>query len=165
MKLRIIAVLAVLALGTLASAQTFGFGSIDSGLYCNYEQLVSAGSGEYGGIDNLSACGASYATISGFAGTVANDGEQAHGAGVIYGDSIYAAYDGIAEAQWTVFSKLKCNAVNPKTGLYKGAPGWIGVAAFYGEFGGSNYGFLSCSIPGKGAAPNKGVSIMAKKRK
>jgi hypothetical protein len=151
---------------SFASAQTFGFGTAigGSGLYCNFEQLSYAGSGLYGGVDNLeAACDSSAnSTVSGFAGTVANDGEEAHGAGVIYGDSIYAVYDGDPYAQWTVFSKLKCNKTN-KFGDYTGTDGWEGAAAFSGEFVGTNQGPLSCNIPGKdGGLATRGTSSGSK---
>jgi hypothetical protein len=163
---KILVVLAVLALGTLASAQTFGFGTSigGSGLYCNYEQLQNAGGGLWGGSDNLvTACGAtSNSTISGFNATVPNVGPMAHGPGVVYGDSIYAVFNGDPFAQWTVFTKLKCNKVN-KIGKFVGTDGWEGVAAFSGFFAGTNQGPLSCAIPGKhGAVATKGASIHQK---
>lgn len=168
MKLKMLAVLTLVVFGcAFASAQTFGFGVAvgSSALYCNFEQLSYAGGGLYGGSDNLSACGLSESsTISGFAGTVANRGELAHGAGVIYGDSIYATTSGDAAAQWTVFSKLKCNHTN-KFGDFTGSDGWEGVAAFSGTFAGTNQGPLSCSLPGKGGkTPTKGVNTMAKSK-
>jgi len=157
-------VLAVLALGTLASAQTFGFGTSigGSGLYCNYEQLFYYGGALWAGEDNLSACPyapVGYSAAAGFGASVPNVGPAAHGKGVVYGDSIYAAYDGIAEAQWTVFTKLKCNKVS-KTGVYTGTDGWEGVAGFYGFFGGTNAGPLSCNIPAKnGVKATKGANM------
>ena len=159
---KILLVLAVLALGTLASAQTFGFGTgPGGGLYCNYEQLSYAGGGLWGGVDNLSPCGASYSTLSGFTASVPA-GPMAHGKGVVYGDSIYAAYNGLPEAMWTVFTKLKCNKVN-KFGQFTGPDGWEGVAAFSGFFAGTNQGPLSCAIPGKnGVAPTKGANTRQK---
>ena len=169
MKLKMLAVLTLVVFGcAFASAQTFGFGVAvgSSGLYCNIEQLSYAGGGLYGGIDNLeSACGFSAnSTISGFAGTVANRGELAHGAGVIYGDSIYATTSGNSQAQWTVFTKLKCNHTN-KFGDFTGSDGWEGVAAFSGFFAGTNQGPLSCSLPGKnGKAPTKSVNTLAKSK-
>lgn len=168
MKLKMLAVLTLVVFGcAFASAQTFGFGVAvgSSALYCNVEQLSYAGGGLYGGSDNLSACGLSVnSTISGFAGTVANHGELAHGAGVIYGDSIYATTSGNSAAQWTVFSKLKCNHTN-KFGDFTGTDGWEGVAAFSGTFAGTNQGPLSCSLPGKGGKQaTKGVNTMAKSK-
>jgi hypothetical protein len=134
---------------SFASAQTFGFASVDSGLYCNYEQLSAGGSGYWGGSDNLSACGVSVnSTISGFNASLSNDGEPGHGAGVIYGDSIYAALSGDPYAQWTVWTALKANKQN-KEGFYTGKYSWVGVAAFSGEYVGGNYGYLSASIPSK----------------
>ncbi|MGB9071667.1 MAG: hypothetical protein WCC22_03275 [Terriglobales bacterium] len=164
MKLKMLAVFTLVVFGcAFASAQTFGFASVGGGLYCNFEQLSNAGAGAWGGVDNLSACGSSVnATISGFNATVPAVGQPTGGAGVVYGDSIYAAYNGDAFAQWTVFTKLKCNKQN-RFGQYTGAYGWNGLAAFSGFFAGGNHGFLSCSIPGKnGAVPTKGPSVRSK---
>ena len=99
MKLRIIAVLAVLALGTLASAQTFGFASVGGGSYCNYETLYNNGDDVYTGIDNVTnVCYAgdnlSYnGAIAGFTAALPNAGLPVHGAGIDYGDSIYEAQE------------------------------------------------------------------------
>jgi hypothetical protein len=149
---------------SFASAQTFGFASVGGGLYCNYEQLSSGGSGEWGGVDNLSACGSSVnSSISGFSAILTANGEPTGGTGVIYGDSLYAALSGDPFAQWTVFSKLKCNKQN-KYGVYTNGYSWVGVAAFSGVFAGSNTGYLSCNIPGKaGNSPTKGPNSLSKK--
>jgi len=148
---------------SFASAQTFGFASVGGGLYCNYEQLSNAGGGLWGGLDNFSACGFSVnSTLSGFAATLAPDGEKVGGGGIIVGDSVYAAISGDPFAQWTVFSKTKCNKQN-KFGVYTGGYSWIGVAGFSGFVLGTNQGYLSCSIPGKaGVAATKGSSIRQK---
>ena len=157
-------VIAVLALGTLASAQTFGFGVSfgSTGMYCNYEQLKAYSGDLWAGADNLSVCGSSYSTISGFGASVpAAAGAAVHGKGVIYGDSIYAVYNGLSEAQWTVFSALKCNKV--RAGRFIGGYGWEGVAGFSAFLAGTNQGPLSCSIPGKnGHTPSKGAATVAK---
>lgn len=166
MKLKSLLVITLLVLGcSFASAQTFGFGTGPAGyLYCNYEQLSYYGGGLWAGTDNLSACGSSVnAAISGFTGTVKNEGEAAHGAGVIYGDTLYSTLYGSTTLQWTVFSKLKCNKVN-KFGQFTGSDGWEGVAGFSGFLGGTNAGPLSCNIPGKnGKSTIKGVSAHQKK--
>lgn len=165
MKLKMLAVFTLVVFGcAFASAQTFGFASVGGGLYCNFEQLSNAGAGAWGGLDNLSACGVGVnATISGFNATVPALGQPTGGTGVVYGDSIYAAYNGDAFAQWTVFTKLRCNKQN-RFGQYVGSYGWNGLAAFSGFFAGGNHGFLSCSIPGrKGAAATKGASVLSKK--
>lgn len=157
-------VIAVLALGTLASAQSFGFASTGGGLYCNYEQFSYNSGGLVAGTDNLTtACSASAnATIAGFTATAHGSGLQAHGSGVVYGDSIYAVFSGDPYAMWGVFSKLKCNKQN-HFGQYTGPLGWEGNAAFSGFELGTNQGFLSCTIPGKnGHAPSKGVTVRAK---
>lgn len=166
MKMKSLVVITLFVLGcSFAPAQTFGFASVGGGLYCNFEQLSNAGAGAWGGVDNLSACGSSVnSTISGFNATIPNLGQPTGGKGVVYGDSIYAAYSGNPFAQWTVFTKLKCNSQN-RFGQYLGSYGWNGVAAFSGFFAGGNHGFLSCSVPGKaGVAPTKGTSVRAKKK-
>jgi len=160
-----LAVFTVVVFGcAFASAQTFGFASVGGGLYCNFEQLENAGAGAWGGTDNLSACGlGENSTVSGFNATVPNFGQPAGGAGVVYGDSIYAVTSGDPFLQWTVFTKLKCNRQNSR-GQYLGSYGWVGAASFSGFYFGGNHGFLSCSIPGRnGAAPTKGTSVLSKK--
>jgi len=160
---KLMLLLAVLALGTLASAQTFGFTSVGGGLYCNYEQLVNYGSGIWAGSDNLSACGVGVnATIMGIQSTVPAIGLPTGGQGVVYGDTIYATYNGLTTAQWTVFTKTKCNRQD-RFGHYLGSLGWVGLAGFSGFYAGSNQGYLSCSIPGqKGVAATKGASTVSK---
>lgn len=164
MKLKSLLVITLFVVAcSFASAQTFGFASTGGFLYCNYEQLSFGFNGEWGGIDNLSPCGSSVnATISGFTSSLSNQGELTGGPGVIYGDSVYAAYNGDPFAQWTVFTKLKCNKQN-RFGAYTGGYSWVGVAAFSGFFAGDNHGYLSCSIPGRaGVTPTKGPSTRAK---
>jgi hypothetical protein len=162
LKSLLVITLFVVACG-FASAQTFGFASTGGGLYCNYEQLVSEGSGFYAGSDNLSACGGAVnATIAGFQGTLKNEGAGVFGAGVTYGDTLYGTLYGETTAQWTVFSKLKANKVN-KFGEILGSYSWIGVAGFSGEFGGENLGFLLSEIPGRnGKSVTKGASVVSK---
>jgi len=162
--MKTLAVIALCILGcTFASAQTFGFASVGGGLYCNYEQLTYSGTGAWGGLDNLSACGSGVnSTIAGFNATLPPDGQVTGGAGVVYGDSIYAALSADPFAQWTVFTRLTCNKQN-RYGQYEGKYGWVGAAAFSGFYVGGNQGFLSCSIPGKaGAQATKGPSIRQK---
>ena len=93
MKLKSLLVITLFVVAcSFASAQTFGFASTGGGLYCNYEQLTNAGTGFYGGLDNLSACGLSVnGTLSGFLGSVKNEGGPGIWAGVTYGDSVFAA--------------------------------------------------------------------------
>jgi hypothetical protein len=170
MKLKTLAILTLGIFGcAVASAQTFGFGTAigGSGLYCNYYQVTYLGGGLWAGIDNLSVCGDSYSTIVGFAATVPGVGPSAHGRGVVWGDSIYAVYNGCPECQWTVFTKFvglnpDCNKKN-KSGKFIGTNHWEGVAAFSGVFAGSVEGPLSCTIPGKnGVTPTKGVNTPQK---
>jgi hypothetical protein len=165
LKLKSVAVVTLLVIGCcFASAQTFGFASVGGGLYCNYEQFTSLSAGALGGFDNLSACGASVnAVISGFNVNLPAMGQPTGGAGVVYGDSIYAAYSGNPFAMWTVFSRLKCNKAD-RYGKYLGSYGWVGAAAFSGYYIGGNTGYLSCSVPNKaGAVSSKGPSFRAKK--
>ena len=163
MKVKFMLLLAVLALSTLAAAQTFGFASVGGGLYCNYEQLTNNGSGIWSGSDNLSVCGSTVnATISGFNVGVPAIGLPTGGQGVAYGDSIYAAFSGDPFAQWTVFTRLACNTKD-RYGHYLGHLGWFGLASFSGFFAGGNTGYLSCSIPGPKEAPTKGLSAISKK--
>lgn len=154
MKLKSLAVITLLVVACgFASAQTFGFASTGSALYCNYEQLTGGwiGPDVYGGIDNLSVCGANSGTIAGFAASIpaaTKSGLPSGGAGVVYGDNLYdAEYAYYTGAQWTVWSKLKCNKANKKTGLFTGAYSWIGIAGVSGEIFGDNYGYLSCTLP------------------
>lgn len=147
---------------TFASAQSFGFASVSGGLYCNYIVVSDQGGVGIVGTDNLSACGSSVnSVIAGFVATVPNRGQPAHGAGVVYGDSIYAVTSDDSQAMWAVFDKLKCSKQN-KSGKYVGALGWEGIAAFSGFFAGTNEGYVSCTIPGKnGMAPTKGPTTGA----
>jgi hypothetical protein len=168
MRLRDLAIIFALLLGWIwASAQTytFGFAGLGSGLYCNYEQLTYYGGGLWSGVDNLSACGFPVnATISGFTVKFPKTKPAvAHGPGVVYGDSIYATYSGDVLAQWTMYTKLKCNKRGP-TG-YIGPYYWEGVASFSGFLAGTNQGWLTCSIPGRnGVVPTLGVSTGAVRR-
>ncbi|MGA7558822.1 MAG: hypothetical protein WCF61_12770 [Terriglobales bacterium] len=169
MKLKSLLVIAlfVAACSLAASAQTFGFASAGSGLYCNYEQLNYQGTNDvFVGVDNLSACGSSVnATLVCIGATVPkSDGLEAYGKGVVCGDNIFAVLDGDPNAQWTYFSALECS--KEKNGKFYGHYGWAGVAAFSGVYVGGNYGYLSCTIPGKnGVAPTRDVTIHDRKTK
>jgi len=156
----------VFGCGALASAQSFGFASTDGGFYCNYEQLSYYGGGLWAGADNLSACGVSgNATISGFSVSIPKgEGLPVHPAGVIYGDSLYATLYGSTSAQWTVYTKTRCNKKN-HFGGYVGGPYWMGVAGFSGFLAGANDGWLTCSVPGKnGVVPTLGPTTHAARR-
>ncbi|MGB0043987.1 MAG: hypothetical protein WBP91_12495, partial [Terriglobales bacterium] len=148
---------------SFASAQTFGFYSVGSGQYCNYEQLVAAGGNLYGGQDNLSVCGVSIgSSISGFGAkldTTSSDGYTVSGAGVIYGDSIYAQLDGDPYAQWTVWTSLK--ASKEKNGYFHGKLGWIGAATFSGFFAGTNQGYIGAP-PTREGGVSKGPASLSK---
>ncbi len=147
-----LAIISVLLLGCgLASAQSFGFESVGGTLYCNYEQLSHPdgyGSDVWWGIDNLTTCGQSYsAVIVGVGGGLSRAGNVAGFAlkGVAYADNLYDAFSSSPPTgvQWFVVTNLKCS---------KKRYGWIGFAGYPGLIFGSNYGPLSCTIPGKDAA-------------
>lgn len=165
MKLKslLVITLFVVACG-FASAQSFGFGTAGGlYLYCNYEQLSVYGGTVYQGVDNLSACGASYnGTVAGIKGGLTAAGNPIGFAvtGVTYGDNIYDA-DSLAYtgAQWDVTAAAKCVKKNKKTGKYGPKYGWIGFASVSGVIFGNNYGFLTCDLPTSGASPVKGMSI------
>jgi len=152
--LLVITLFVVLGCG-FASAQTFGFASTGSGLYCDYEVLNFAsalGPDVIQGDENLtSGCGSAMnATIAGFKGSIpASAGLPVSGAGAIYGSNIYDAFaEGYTGAQWTVFTALKCNKFNPKTAKFTGKYSWIGIASVSDYVFGDNYGYLYCGVPG-----------------
>lgn len=155
MKLKSLAVISLLVLGcSFAGAQTFGFASTGSGLYCNYEvfNFASAlGADVVQGADNTTAvCGYPVnGTIAGFKGSIpASAGLPVAGAGIVYGDNIYdAAGESYTGAQWTVFSALKANKYNSKTGKFTGKYSWLGIASVSGSVFGDNYGYLYNGIP------------------
>lgn len=153
MKVKGLVAVTFLILGcSLVSAQTFGFATAGGDyLFCNYEQLSMGADDFWSGIDNLSVCGLSHnSTLVGFGATTPNKGQPAFGKGVVLADNIYDAYSyGFTGAQEALFTKLKCNKVD-QFGHYKGAPGWMIVAAESGFIFGENYGFLSCTLPTAG---------------
>ena len=153
-------VLGLLFLASLASAQTFGFGTAGgSYLYCNYIQLFNTGGDTWAGTDNLSACGLGVnGTVVGVKGGISKTGNPLGFAlkGVTYGDNLYdAIYYFDTGLQWDVTQNLKCTHIGSK----KVKEGWLGLAAYNGTFFGYNFGVLACEIPGKGNAPVKGLSI------
>ncbi len=156
MKLKSLAVLTILVLGcSVGYAQTFGFESVGHGLYCNYETLQQLTPySVWQGVDNLSACGLPYnATVVGQTTNLPTPGNPAgfDVNGVAYADNIYdAEFEYFSGAQWEVVSGVSCP---PKRYA------WIGFASVSGFIFGDNYGYLSCSIPGKnGAVATKGMS-------
>ncbi|MBZ5666120.1 MAG: hypothetical protein LAO30_16095 [Acidobacteriia bacterium] len=178
MKLKSLLVITLLVIGcSFASAQTFGFGTAGgSYLYCNYVQLSNTFGAPFAvwqGVDNLSACPGFLginATVVGIKGgmTATTNPLGVAIAGVTYGDNLYDAYAyGFTGAQWDVTQKLACNKY--KNGHAVGSYRWIGFASVSGFVFGDNFGFLSCTIPGKaGSVPSRGVSFgsakVAKKR-
>ena len=155
---KILLVLAVITLGTLASAQTFSFWNSAGTLeYCNYEVFVSNSGGIVAGYDDTTTvCGYLYnGAIVGFDATLPA-GLPVKGKGVIYGDSVYDSASGyFTGEQWTVFSDLKASKKNKKTGMFTGPWGWLGVAGSYtGSYFGDNYGYLGAGYPSPNGAAN-----------
>ncbi len=157
-----LAIISLLVLGcSFASAQSFGFLSAGKSIeYCNYEQLShpkGEGSDVWWGFDNLKPCGTSIdAFIVGIGGGLSRAGNPAGFSlkGVAYADNIYDAwsqpYTGI---QWFIVTNLKCSTKRF---------GWIGFASYNGVIFGDNYGYLSCTIPGKdGAVPGNRLTTGA----
>jgi hypothetical protein len=145
-----LAVLAVLVLGSFASAQSFGFLSVDGGgPYCNYEQLSAAsafGSAFWQGTDNLSACGAYVAngTLAGVNASVskADNGLGFTLKGVAYADNLYdvtgGRYGAFTGEQWFVITNLTTSSKKY---------GWLGLASESGTVFGDNYGYLTTELP------------------
>jgi hypothetical protein len=163
-KLKSLLVITLLVIGcSFASAQagTFGFGTAGGDyLYCNYIQLSNYSGAVWQGVDNLSACGHSFnATVVGVSGKLAkalNPFVAATVNGATYADNLYDAYSyGLTGAQWDVTENKACTNLGAK----KAKIGWVGIASASGFVFGANYGTLACSIPGKGNAPVKGLSI------
>jgi hypothetical protein len=154
-KLRLIAVLAVIALCSFAaSAQTFSFwNSAGTEQYCNFNVITYNSGGVAGGYDDtVDVCGFEFnSPIVGFDATVANDGEPAFGKGIVVGDGIYdASADAYTGIQWTVFTAAAYSKQNKKTGRFTGKYGWVGEAGSYsGSYFGDNYGYTSASAPVK----------------
>lgn len=155
---KILLVLAVIALGTLASAQTFSFWSSAGTLeYCNFNVITYNSGGVVAGYDDVTtACFFAFnSPIVGFDATVPNAGPSAYGKGIIVGDAIYdASADAFTGEQWTVFQSLTPSKKNKKTGIFQGKYGWEGVAGtLYGSYFGDNYGYIGAGYPSaKGAA-------------
>jgi hypothetical protein len=160
---KILVVLAVLTLGTLASAQTFSFwNSAGTEQYCNFNVITYNSGGVVAGYDDTTAaCYFAYnSPIVGFDATVPNAGPSAYGKGVVVGDAIYdASADMFTGEQWTVFQKLTYSKQNKKSGKFQGAYGWEGVAGtLYGSYYGDNYGYLGAVIPGKTQGAGHGTT-------
>lgn len=153
MKLRILAVLAILALGTLASAQTYTFGFMDGNgnLYCDYEQLWVAGGGGVYGIDNQSLCGSSQnPTLVGLLSSNPQLGPLFVTSGADLATNALDLGAGYVTGGQAFFhTALKCNKLD-KNGHPKGKYGWVILVAYDGFLAGVNEGYLSCSIPSPG---------------
>ena len=147
----------------MAGNWTFGFGSVNGGLYCNYEFLDNNNTAGVAGVDGAAyeggdnlviACGySSNTTIAGFGPYTLPKGVTFAGykvvvsKGVAYADSLYdteaGAYTGY---QWAVASSLACSTKPAK----KNKDWWIGLASAENFVFGDNAGPVSCTIPAKG---------------
>jgi hypothetical protein len=170
-KLKSLLVITLLVIGcSFASAQTFGFGTAGGAyLYCNYEAGLNNTFGSpyavWAAVDNLSLCPGYLgfnATMVGISGGLTKTTNPAGFAlkGETMADNLYDAYaGGYTGDQWDVTQNVKCTALGAK----KPKEGWIGFAGASGITFGANYGTLSCTIPGKGSSPVKGMTIGAAK--
>lgn len=153
MKLKSLAVVVLLVLGCSAAfAQgSYSFGFLSSSAvneYCNYEQFVTGGPGNFylQGYDVLTPCPGSPiagAAIEGVAVTVPIAAfAPVKGKAFVYADQIYDAYAGtFTGEQWMVITKTA------PTKLMYGNESWAGYLGFFGyEFLG-NLGFLTNTIP------------------
>lgn len=154
---KLLVVLAVLTLGTLASAQTFSFWNSAGTLeYCNYNVITYNSGGVVAGYDDV-VDGCFYpinSPIVGFNATTPNLGLPAFGKGIVVGDGIYdASYEGYTGDQWTVWQSLTPSK-KTKSGIFHGKYGWVGVGGTYtGVYFGDNYGYIGAGYPSaKGAA-------------
>lgn len=169
MKLETLAVITLVVLGcSFASAQTgtFSFFNADSFEYCDYIVITYNSGGVVAGYENLTdsqeagGCGLTEnAAVAGFDATTANDGQPAHGKGIVVGDAIYDAsclcYSGL---QWTVWLSGKASRKN-KHGAFIGPFGWMGVGGAYtGVYFSDNYGYLGAGHPGKAKVAGHGTA-------
>ena len=160
---KILLVLAVLALGTLASAQTFSFWSASGAQqYCNFNVITYNSGGVVAGYDDVvDAC---YYPINspivGFNATTPNLGLPAFGKGVVVGDGIYdASEETYSGEQWTVWQSLTYSKHNKKTGAFTGKYCWVGVAgSYYGTYYGDNYGYCTATAPVKTEVSGHGTT-------
>jgi len=159
---KLLLVLAVLSLGSLASAQTFVFwNSAGTSQLCNFIRITYNSEGVVAGYDDLVACGYAHnSPVVGFDASVPNDGALAHGAGAVLGDAIYDAIDNeYTGLQWTWFMQLKPS--KQKNGHFTGPYGWMGVAGtLAGAFLGDNYGYLSEGDPGANATSGTTAGVL-----
>jgi hypothetical protein len=152
-KLKTLAVITLVVLGcSFASAQSF-WNAAGTYEYCNFFVAIYNSGGVAAGYDDLTTvCGYGYnSPIVGFVATTANDGQPAHGKGVVVGDAIYDAEDGAFSGdQWAVWLSDKTSK-KTKTGHFTGPYGWVGVAGSYtGTYFGDNYGYTSAGFPEEG---------------
>jgi hypothetical protein len=155
-KLKTLAVITLVVLGCrLASAQVGTFYFWEAGtdiLYCNYLVITHNSGGVVAGYDNLTTyCNLPVnAAVVGFDATVPNEGQPAHGKGIVVGDAIYdASCDCYSGLQWTLWISNKYSKT--RHGALYGPYGWIGVAGSYsGFYFGDNYGWTTATpVPSK----------------
>ena len=144
-------VLAVLVLGSLASAQTFGFlNAAGTSLYCDYEVLSPAtayGKTVWQSVHNLAVCGYPVnATMvgAGGGGTFKDVSQKTKAKvkikGVLLADNLYdAGTESYSGAQWFMTSNLTASSTEY---------GWYGIGSFSGSIFGDNFGYLTTTIPG-----------------
>ncbi len=154
--------LVVLGCG-FASAQTGTFSFFTAsgyGPFCDYIVITYNSGGVVAGYDDLTTdCGYAYnVPIVGFDATTANNGQPAHGKGIVVGDAIYDAEDDAYTGfQWTLWLSGKVG--KKKHGVFTGPYGWMGVAgSFTGTYFGDNYGYLAAGPPEKGEVAGHGTN-------
>lgn len=166
MKLKCLAVIAVLVLGSSAAlaqkSYAFGFLGPDGAFqYCNYEAFTTGGTNNFylQGYDVLSACpnsSNSSASIAGTAITVPSAWAMVRGNAYAYADAIFDAYSGTYTGeQWFVITKTA------PTKLKFGNYSWVAYYGFFGyEFLGG-YGFLTTNIPSAAAKSTNNRSTIS----
>jgi hypothetical protein len=152
MNVKSLVALILLVLGySFALAQTYTFGFVDTNgnLFCNYEQLWVDSGALVTGTDNLSACGyPNNGYLLGMQGKFPA-GPTLVTSGAALNDNSVEVEGGCTGIQVLLYTALKCNKPD-KNGKYHGKYGWLNVAAVSGFLFGSDYGYLSCTIPSKG---------------
>ncbi|MGD0213447.1 MAG: hypothetical protein ABSB87_09450 [Terriglobales bacterium] len=152
MKLKTVAIVTLVVFGcSFASAQTFSFFIAGGYEVCDYVVITYNSGGVVAGYDDLTTlCGYDFnSSIVGFDATTGNDGQPAHGKGIVIGDAIYdASADAYTGEQFTIW--LSGKASKMKDGGFTGPYAWMGVAGTYtGLYFGDVYGFLIAGPPAK----------------
>lgn len=163
MKIKILLVLAVIALGccSFANAQSYNFGFLNytGGLqYCNYESFTVYGGFYLTGSDNLANCGlGTNGTIVGWKSTIpATAGFPLSGAGYAYADNQNDVFCGCDSGQ-SIETFTKTKASSKKYG-------WILLVSSGGVLSFDNYGFLTNTLADARTTKGNGTTGYAKKR-